>query len=99
MGWSCSTAASKVLESWTRACVASTGMSNTWKQGDREFFTELSNREHDDGAITGSIIELGAPSGPDGARPGRKVGTFKISGDGTVRAPAFLKDAAKGWAR
>lgn len=97
MGWSCSSEASEAMGAWTDACFASTRTQNTWKGPDgSEFFWEISRREYDDGSITGSIIALGAPTGsPDGARSGRKVGSFKINGDGTIaRAPAFLKAAS-----
>lgn len=102
MGWSCSTAASEAMGAWTDACWESTRTQNTWKAADgSEFFWELSRKEWDDGAITGSIIALGPPTGsPDGARSGRKVGSFKINGDGSIaRAPAFLKAASAKVAR
>jgi hypothetical protein len=96
MGWSCRKEASDTMRAWSDACHASSGSSNVWKSADgSEFFFEVSRKEHDDGAITGSIIALGAPSGPDGARYGRKAGSFRIDPDGRVaRAPAFLKAAS-----
>ena len=73
----------------------------TWKTADgREFFFETSRREYPDGAITGEVIEMGPPTHCGdarctecfGARSGRKVGTFKIAGDGSLeRAPAVMK--------
>jgi len=91
MGWSCSAAASDVMRAWTELCVAQTGSQNVYKTASGEYFWEVSRKEWDDGAITGSIVELGPPTGsPDGARSGRKVGSFKINGDGTIaRAPAY----------
>jgi hypothetical protein len=105
MGWSCSKAASDTLKALDAVCVASTNTSNTWKAPDgREYFYEMSRREHDDGAITGEVVELGAPThcaDPHcrecfGARSGRKVGTFRVDGDGTLsRAPAVMRAAMK----
>ena len=59
-----------------------------------------SHKEHDDGAITGSILKF-LPNLPDGGTdPSKdgsavKAGSFKIAGDGTVaRGPGFLKKLA-----
>jgi len=90
MGWSCRRDAGETLGKVTAACVESTGMSNTYEVDGVRRFIEVSNKEHDDGAITGSVYrEIG-----DGLC--RKAGSFRINGDGSVaRGPAFLKDAAK----
>lgn len=101
MGWSCSKAANDALKPLDDLCRETTGSSNTWKTADgREFFFETSRREYPDGAITGEVIEMGPPTHCGdarctecfGARSGRKVGTFKIAGDGSLeRAPAVMK--------
>lgn len=94
MGWSCAAAAGDTMDKWTAACRAQTGSSNTFKVDGQEFFFEQSNREHDDGAITGTIW-LMLTKKPDGSGTVRKAGTFRIEGDGSVkRAPAFLKKAS-----
>ncbi len=95
MGWSCRADAARTMERWDKACRESTGMSNVWKDGDDEFMYELSSKEHDDGAITGTIEKrvAGPASNPDGLYY-KRAGTFRINGDGTIaRAPAWLKDA------
>lgn len=93
MGWSCRADAAKILDLWSKACRASTGTSNTWAQGARQYLFELSRTEHDDGAITGAIWRL-EPSTGDRFLCYRS-GTFRIEGDGKVtRAPAFLRRAS-----
>jgi hypothetical protein len=52
------------MESWTAACVASTGCSNTWTAGGETYLYEVSRKEHDDGAITGSILKKVPPPAP-----------------------------------
>jgi hypothetical protein len=99
MGWSCSKAASDTLQPLWDYCVRSNNNGNTWRgPGGVEFFAETSRREYDDGAITGHIVELG-PAKPDGARYGRKVGSFRVNGDGTIaRMPRVMRlalDAGK----
>lgn len=100
MGWSCSALASKVTDLWTAMCVEMTGSSNVYTLGGVTFMYEISNREHDDGAITGTILRF-LPNMPDGtvdtSKPGNavKASSFKIAGDGSVkRGPMFLKNLA-----
>lgn len=102
MGWSCAAAAGDVLRAWDDACIASTGLQNVYEDGGVRYMVEVSRREHDDGAITGTILR-NVPVTADmiarGAKPDsiyyRRCGSFRIDGDGTVRrAPAFLKRAA-----
>lgn len=79
MGWSCRADAGDVMQSWTRKCVAATGSQNTYTGTDgRGYFWEVSRREHDDGAITGTVYQH---TGPEHCR---KAGSFRIDGDGTV---------------
>jgi hypothetical protein len=55
------------------------------------YFYEVSNKEHYDGAITGTLMKF-----LPGSTMCKSAGSFRIEGDGTVaRAPKFLKDAAK----
>ena len=90
MGWSCSAVASDVLECWQKACIEQGGNSNTYRDGGKTYFYEVSRTEHRDGAITGSIMRM---------LPGnmcKRAGTFRIDGDGRIaRAPKFLVSAAK----
>ena len=84
MGYSCTAAANDVIKKWVEACVASTGCSNTWREGSKEFFFEV-DREQSDGAVTGSVYKT-----VDEDRCQRS-GTFRVDPDGAVvRAPAFL---------
>lgn len=94
MGWSCSAAADDVMNAWTRACAAQTGFANAFEiDGDR-YYWEPSHKEHDDGAITGSIVKVLSTS-PDGSSRCRAIAPFRIDGDGTVvRAPTFLRAVA-----
>jgi hypothetical protein len=91
MGWSCRKEASETMGRWTAACVAQTGSSNVYLMDGREYFWELSQKEHDDGAITGAIVEV-VEKRLDGSSTAKSAGTFRINPDGSVaRAPAFLK--------
>lgn len=93
MGWSCAVRASEVLDAWSKACVASSGSSNVWKDGNINYFFDVSRTEHDDGAITGKILKQVSEAKPDGSYYAKPVGSFRIEGDGTIaRAPRFLKD-------
>lgn len=103
MGWSCRADAAHTMDAISRACVAQTGSSNTWRaetgtdpRYEPQSFTgrqagthfwEVSRREHEDGRITGTVFAML----PDGYC--RKVGSITISPDGTVtRAPKSLLD-------
>lgn len=91
MGWSCRTDAANTLDKIEKACRLSTGSQNCIKQGEDEFFFDVSRTEHNDGAITGSVFKF-TPS----KTHCRKAGSFRIEGDGTVtRAPAWMKKAAR----
>jgi hypothetical protein len=90
MGWSCRADAAKTYDKWDRHCRETTGSSNVFVQDGEKFFFEGSRKEHADGAITGSIFKM------IGKTHARKVGSFRINGDGTVaRAPKVLKDLSK----
>ena len=81
------------MDRWTDACLAQTGSQNTYEVGGRKYFWELSNVEHDDGAITGTIAVIDKVLTED-TFYAHTVGSFRIEPDGTVsRAPAFLKRA------
>lgn len=98
MGWSCASDAGRTMDAWTKLCREQTKSSNVYvdyEAGGREYFWELSRREHDDGAITGTVL-LVLEKRPDGSSTCRKVGSFRIEPDGSVkRGPAMLKRAAK----
>lgn len=89
MGWSCGIKASEVLNKWMDACLEQSGSQNQFTSNGNTYFFEHSRKEHDDGAITGSIWKFL----PDGVHV-RKSGTFRIERDGSMRAPKWLKDAA-----
>ena len=88
MGWSCGRGASERLDQLKDACVAQTGQANVYlDEVGRKCFFEASNKEHRDGAVTGSIMR----DNPDG-KTCRKVASFRIEGDGEVtRGPKFFK--------
>lgn len=87
MGWSYAMKAGWVMDSWTDACLKSTGSQNTWKQGTDTYFFEATRKNNRDSSITGSIWKFL----PDGSHC-HKTGSFKINPDGAVaRAPKFLK--------
>lgn len=85
MGWSCSVAASDVEKAWSNMCLTQTGLSNTFRSGNRTYFYEVDSVEHPDGSITGNVFRLAGDLA-------HEAGTFKIDGQGKVdRAPAFLR--------
>jgi len=87
MGWSCRADAGRTLDAWRALCVESTGSSNTWETRRGFYFYDI-GREHDDGAITGTVFRMISGGMARGA------GSFRINGDGTVaRGPALLKEA------
>ena len=95
MGWSCRADAGRTMDALVKACREQTKMSSNYIEDGREYFWEPSNREHANGAITGSIL-LMLEKRPDGSGTCRKVGSFRIEPDGSVkRGPAILKLAAK----
>jgi hypothetical protein len=78
------------MERWTRACVEQTGSQNVFEVERVKYFWEVSRREHNDGAITGSIFRL------DTGGMAHRAGSFRINPDGSVaRAPRFLIDAGR----
>lgn len=75
MGWSCSAAAAERERVMSNVCRRTTNSQNAYVGTDGvTYFYEPSRTEHADGAITGSVYTM----------TGRKVGTFRIDGDGTV---------------
>lgn len=95
MGWSCRADAGATLDKFGNACIAQTGSSNVFEAGGKRYFYEVSNTEHGDGAITGSIWKF-LTHNPDGSGKCVKAGSFRINPNGSIaRAPAFLKKAAK----
>jgi hypothetical protein len=94
MGWSCRADAHETMQKWTAACVAQTGSQNEFDADGVRYFWELSRTEHDDGAITGTIMRV-TEKRPDGSMMAVKCGSFRINPDGTIgRAPAFLRSAS-----
>jgi len=96
MGWSCAKDADDTMQKWTAACIAQTGSQNVYKAGGQTYFWDISRTEHDDGAITGTILRMEGNGDINGVNHAYRAGTFRINGDGTIaRAPAFLKAAAQ----
>jgi len=99
MGWSCSQLAGVTLDKLSAACVKQTGSQNVFRVETATkptfYMFETSNREHDDGKITGEVMMfVGDPTGQDSC-PAVPAGRFTISGDGKlVRAPHVLKHLA-----
>lgn len=78
MGWSCRKDAGDVLDKIMASCVSMTGISNNWKHNGASYMFEVSSKEHDDGAITGSIYNI------NGLHQCFKKGSFRIEGSGEV---------------
>ena len=57
------------------------GRPDPWKHGKDTYFFERSNKEHDDGAITGSVHKF---VDYNGEKRCRKAGAFRIDGEGRV---------------
>jgi hypothetical protein len=75
MGQSWSSAAGKVFDNITRACIRQSGSQNVYTHNGMQYFWENDGKTHTDGSITGSIHKK--------VRGGAvRAGSFKISGDG-----------------
>ena len=91
MGWSCRKDAMDTFEKIGKAlCIGRS--QNVYQIHGKLFLIEMSQKEHEDGSITGSIVPFdGEYSYPSKARG------FKISGDGLIiRAPKSWKLAFLG---
>lgn len=94
MGWSCTAAASRRLDSWRAVCVASTGSQNSWMTDRGRLFYEL-GAERVDGGIGGDVWAFDDVGG-------LPVGFFVIEHDGTVSEwPYGLRELvnSQGWER
>jgi len=90
MGWSCRAEAAEVLKRWAEACVAQTGFSTEFEVEGTRYVWAASRKEHNDGAITGTIERVVSRSS-ESIRVVKAM-TFRIEGDGRItRAPKFLK--------
>ncbi len=75
------------LDAWMGLCIEQTGRQTSYKLGNDEYFLQPSNKEHGDGAITGSIHKC-LPNDMC-----RQSGNFRIEGNGRVtRAPSVFKN-------
>lgn len=91
MGYSYNAAAGNVLDAWQDACFAQSGVTNVFTTPKGEYFFEVSRKEHNDGAITGTLMKY-----LPGTNLVKPSGSFRIEGNGTVtRGPKALKSAAK----
>lgn len=97
MGWSCSAIASKVMEALEVQLGCDELGSNAWTAKGKKYFHETSRREHDDGAITGTVQRIiGGMETGGGTERCHAVGSFKINGDGTIaRFPTSTKAQRK----
>lgn len=89
MGWSCRREAMNTLQKISHTlCIGRS--QNVYRVKGTEYMIEQSNKEHEDGAITGSIFNISTWTG-------RPCGTFRISPDGEVeRGPKVFELAAEG---
>jgi hypothetical protein len=63
---------------------------NEYRVNGKTYMIEISPKEHEDGAITGSIFNLSVWTG-------KPCGSFRISPDGEVdRGPKVFKEALRG---
>lgn len=94
MGWSCRADAGYTDDEFRKLCVAQTGQSNVYQVKGVNYFLQQSNKEHNDGAITGSILRMEGTLEAPGLC--YLAGSYRINGDGTIaRGPAILKQAAR----
>lgn len=90
MGWSCSRDAGIVLHRWTAACAEQSGMSNVAVVDGVRHVIELSNREHADGAITGTLMRevLRGPQQAHVAPPAHELALGIAQQEGFMAKPA-----------
>lgn len=85
MGWSCRAEAAETMNRINRMHSPKDGCYEF--MGDR-YFVEWSNREHDDGAITGKLMKMIGES-----NFAVRMGSVRIDPEGElVRAPSALKE-------
>ena len=86
MGWSCSAKAYQELERIQDYCRRdSGGSSNTFSENGQTYFFEVDGKEHEGGAITGTVYEI---------QTAKPVGDFRIEPDGKISAfPKLLNGA------
>jgi len=77
MSWSCSSQAHSTLNIIQSICAKQTGTSNSWIDGGRSYFFEVTKKEHSDGAITGTIYRMQGSSAT-------KAGRLNIAGNGRI---------------
>lgn len=85
MGWSCRADAGNTMQKIEDCCRKQTGSQNSFRRNGNEYFIELSYVEHDDGAITGSIMLVTGDFC-------NKSGSLRIEGDGTITRPKYLRE-------
>lgn len=73
MGWSCRADAGATLDKWITKCLDETQVQNVFFNLGHYYMLDVSNVEHEDGAITGSILRF-----EDGYRP-ESCGSFKAT--------------------
>ncbi len=89
MGFCANDSSFKALENIDKLCRATTGSGNAWRDGDKEYFYEVSRRDRADGGIGGSV-HLMLPD-----NRAKRVGTFLIDRDGqVVRGSKLLKSCS-----
>ena len=92
MGWSCHALAGHVMDRMHDRCYECHGSQNRATVGECDYVFEVSMKEHDDGAITGTIW-----TAPHGVNAWRRTGSFRIEPDGAIRrAPKWLRSFAAG---
>lgn len=93
MGWSCSSKAGNVMRAMFDKCFAQSKFNNVFIVRETRYMLEISDKEHDDGAITGKVLKFITYDETTGNGTCRPVGSIRIEPDGKItRAPSFLRE-------
>ena len=92
MGKTYTREANEVFTEWLAICKASTGIGNVYEVDGNRYTLELSRKQHEDCAVTGSVWRLLSRNEETGVSTCTKAGSFRIDADGEVaRYPVGLR--------
>jgi hypothetical protein len=81
-----------IFSAWKDICIASTGIGNVYEVDGNRYTLDISRKQHNDGAMTGSVWRLLTTNAETGVSTCQKAGSWRIDADGTVaRYPVGLR--------
>lgn len=97
MGWSCSAVAGDVMDVMSNKSYSLSRSQNIYSHKGKWYMWETSRKEHQDGSITGSILEFEKDPRGQEKISARRVSSFKIDGKtGKVKGGKGITLLARG---